>query len=135
MKNLGILLLLAIFIACIAITGCTTSRVNLAERGIVSIERVPTKHIYVSAAYVYQDGDELVISGRVKHKHAHRTSRGHVDIIILGPEGEILKEVTISYVPRIIRRKGSREAHFNVRLPFIPLKGSTVHVAFHDENS
>ncbi len=135
MKNLSILLLLAIFIACIAMIGCTAKGVNLVDKGIVSIEKVPTSDIYVSAAYVYQDGDELVISGKVKHRHAHRKSGGHVDITILDPEGKIIMEVTTSYLPRIIRSKGSREARFSVRLPFIPPKGSTVRVAFHDQNS
>jgi hypothetical protein len=111
--------------------GCAAGKVNRVEKGTASVERVHSRNIAVSRVYVYQDGDQLEIAGRVKRLRSTIANGGHVDIAIVSPEGELLEQVSTGYVPRIIRRRGSREALFTVRLPIIPPEGSRVRVAYH----
>jgi len=118
--------------ASIVMSACASKQVNLLENGIVSFKYVPSKNIYVSKAYAYQDGNKLVISGKVKHRSGTSyTVGGHVDITVRNPDGAILKQVGTTYVPRIIRRKGAQESSFTVRLPIIPPQGTAIHLGYH----
>jgi hypothetical protein len=112
-------------------SACAANRINLVERGTVTLERVNARNISVSRAYAFQDGDQLEISGNVKRLSSSISNGGHVDIAIVSPEGETLEQVSTCYIPRIIRRRGSREAFFSLRLPIIPPEGSMVRVAYH----
>ncbi len=108
-----------------------SDRVNLVKEGVAFVEYVPSKGVYVSKTYVYQDGDELVISGKVRRPYASFAVAGHVDIEMLDPEGTTFKKTIATHIPRIVRRKGPRDASFTVRLPIILPKGATVRVGYH----
>jgi len=112
-------------------SGCATQQLNLVEKGDVSIELVRSKEIHIPRATVVQDGDELVISGKVKRRHSSLVHGGHIDIAIIGPEGEILDQVSTPHIPRIIPRKSTQTASFTVNLPTHLDYGSTVRVAYH----
>ncbi len=127
-----ILFILALAISSFVASACSTNRVNLADNRTVSLERVHSDNITVSRVYVYQDGDQLEISGRVKRRSSSIFNGGHVDIAIISPDGEILEQVSTRYYPRIIRRRGARESFFTARLTAIPPKGSIVRVAYHE---
>jgi hypothetical protein len=118
-------------IATIVISTYASNQVNLVENGTVSLEFVPNKGIPVSKAYVYQDGGDLVILGKVKRSYGSANVTGHVDIEILDPDGITLKKTTATHVPRIVRRKGARETSFTVRLPIIPPKGASIRLSYH----
>ncbi len=108
-----------------------SDRVNLVKEGVAFVEYVPSKGVYVSKTYVYQDGDELVISGKVRRPYGSFAVAGHVDIEMLDPEGTTFKKTIATHIPRIVRRKGPRDASFTVRLPIILPKGATVRVGYH----
>ena len=55
----------------------------------------------------------------------------HVDIEMLDPEGTTFKKTTAIHIPKIVRRKGPRDASFTVRLPIILPKGATVRLGYH----
>jgi YD repeat-containing protein len=131
MKKSNILITLALVVFGIITLGCASHRVNLVENGKIIIERVPSKNIYVSKAHVYQEENELLITGRVKRSNTSVLDGGHVDIAVVSPEGKILDKVSTSYTPRIIRRKGSRESLFSARLSMTPPEGTTVRLAYH----
>jgi hypothetical protein len=120
--------LLATGIIAIAISGCAPVLVDLVDKGVVSIERLPSRNIYVPGIHVYEDGGELVISGRVRRLRSTRLGGGYVDIVVISPDGKIIEYVRTRYYPRIIPREGKRESRFTVRLPFIPPKGSIIKV-------
>jgi len=108
-----------------------SDRVNLVKEGVVLVEYVPSKGVYVSKAYVYQYGDELVISGKVRRPYGSFAVTGHVDIEMLDPEGTTFKKTTATHTPRIVRTKGPRDMSFTMRLPMILPKGATVRLGYH----
>jgi hypothetical protein len=132
-KNQGIFRTFIFVLIALLMTNCVSRRIDLVRTGTVLIEYVPSPKIYVSEAYVYQDGNRLVVSGKVKRRHASAiSSSGHVDITILSPEGLIIKKASTLFLPRIIPRKGAQESLFTARFSVIPPQGSKIRVAFHN---
>jgi len=116
----------------VAASGCAINRANLAEDRTVSIERVPSAGIYFHGVYVHQEGDELVVSGEIKHRTPSVVvDGGHIDIAVTTPEGKVIEEISTVYVPGVLSRRSHRGSHFNVRLPLVPPNGSIVRVARH----
>lgn len=111
--------------------GCASGRVNLVDQGLVTVERIDPETSCISRPTVYQNGDELVISGKVKCTRFRGFSLGHIDIAIVSAEGGLLQSLSVLYYPRIIPRKGGRESRFQVSLPLRPPKGTVVRLAFH----
>lgn len=113
------------------LAGCAFNRVNLVDEGVVTVERVDPEKNCIARPHVSQNGDELVISGKVKCTRFRGFSRGHIDIAIVGAEGELLQSLSALYYPRIIPRKGGRESQFRVNLSLTPPNGTVVRLAFH----
>jgi len=111
--------------------GCAPHRVDLVERNKLLVRRIPSTNIYVSRVFVYQVGDELEISGRVKRRRDAIPTGGHVDIALVHPDGRILERVSVPYSPRIIRRRWAQESFFQVRLSPIPPEGTTIYTTYH----
>ena len=110
------------------------ARVNLVENGTVTIEYMPSENIYISNAVAYQDGNEILITGVVKrHANSSSTVDGHVHVFVLDPSGIILTQGATHYIPRIVRRKGSRESRFTIRFPIVSPKGTTIRVDYHKD--
>ena len=135
MKVIKVLPILIILLAGIGFMGCALDRLNLAESGIVQIERMPSSNKSILGVKAFADNDQLVINGRVKrHSASFVDGGGHIDIAVVGPEGAILEQLSTRYVPRIIPRwkmRGMRGSYFEVRLPDVPPAGSTVRIAYH----
>jgi hypothetical protein len=134
-KKIGSIEILAcLCLAMIVLAGCASSKVNLVDTERVTIERMASEGgVRIENVYVYQEGNELLVSGRVKRRGTGRViPRGHVDIAILSPEGNVIEKASTSYVPTTIRRKLShRGSHFNARFSVVPPEGSTVRVSYH----
>ena len=129
--SIGILVGLAVTL--MTLFGCISSRINLVRNGTVSVERLQSKgNVYLSGVLVYQEGDELVVSGKAKPRNRHLPTSGHVDIAILSPKGEVIGKQSTSYSPRIIRRKSARRgSQFTARFSVIPPEASRVRLAYH----
>ena len=135
MRNVSIFSALIFVTSWVFLTGCAPNRVNLVDNGTVSIERIPSGGIYISKVRVNQEGNEFVVTGRVKRSDHSPLCSGHVYVAIMSPEGKILEQVSTYYSPRFIpRKRDHRRLHgsrFEVRLPFIPPAGSKIRVAYH----
>jgi hypothetical protein len=117
---------ITIMMAC----GCASNRIDLVDNGMVTVETIDSKPVSVSRASVYQDGADLVISGTVKRQyHTVIADRGHIDIIVLAPDGAALTRMCGHYKPRLSRKK--RAAHFTARLPLPLQRGSVVRIVHH----
>jgi hypothetical protein len=108
-----------------AAVGCSTSRVNLAQDGTVSV-RVADCHPVVLSATIERDGEETVISGTVTRRPPFDPGRIHIDVSISAPTGEVLTETTALMYPRTIPVRHGRTSRFAVWFPFVPPRGSTV---------
>jgi len=130
MKNYLILFIAIFGVPAMGISGCASTRLDLTENEAIKVERVPAKGYYISRAFVYRDGDEIIIGGWIKRRNTSSSSKGHVDMAIFGPEGELIQQISTNYMPRIIPRKGRRASVFEVHLSGIPDR-STVRIAYH----
>jgi len=135
MKNMKWLNVILVIIA-VVVSGCTGSRVNLVDKGVVSIERMPSKirGVYFHDVHVNKKGDELVVSGNVKRRYTSVSgTRGHVDVAVVTPDGKVVKYVSTAYSPKAISKRSHPGSHFKVSLPGIPQDGSNVRVAIHED--
>lgn len=117
----------------ILVLGCATNRISHTNRLPIPFELVSSKDAYISKAYAYEDGSELVVSGKVKRsaQNCCDPARGHVDIAVLGPEGNILDVTSTLYSPRNIPKVRSRTSHFLARFPYTLPEGSTIRIIHH----
>jgi hypothetical protein len=117
----------------ILLSGCYGNRVDLVDNQTVSLERVPTKCLYISSAAVYQKGNATEVRGVISRQHRGFHGHGHVDIAVLAPDGTVLEESRALYHPRTLRRKGDPHAHFTAPLSTVPPPGSTVRLSYHED--
>jgi hypothetical protein len=133
----GLLPGLVLLAGAILVSGCATSSVNYTGETSVLFERVPSEDALVSEVHSYEDGDELVVFGRVKRAvdNCCDAARGHVDIAVVGPDGFVLDTVSVSFSPRNIPKVRSRSSRFVTRLPYTVPDGITLRVAYHSSRS
>ena len=130
------LLLTGVFlvISTIWVTGCATNNVNYTNEAPVLFERVPSEDVLISDVHAYEDGDELVIYGKVKRaaNNCCDAARGHVDIAVIAPDGLVIDLVNVLYSPRNIPKVRSRTSRFITRLPYTPPEDITLRITYHD---
>ncbi len=111
--------------------GCALHRVNLVDNGTVLLELVPSDEGYVSQAHVFQDDDEMLISGKVKRTtHSSAIHQGHVDIAIIAPDGTVVHEVSAPDTPTSLRRRATTKRTFSVRLKIVPAQGTKIRMTY-----
>jgi hypothetical protein len=124
----------------IVLARCASERINLVETGMVSLEIVAAKGISVQDADVYQDGDNLVIKGRITSiEDIDYLKNRNVDITILGPGGRVIRQASSRYMtkmltfgPKDLSRTAAREAYFEEIIHVAIPEASTVRLEFHD---
>ncbi len=132
-KFSGFLPVMILVTVAVFISGCATSNVNPNETSAL-FERMPSKGVIVNNVRAYEDGDELVIYGKVKRtsNNCCDTTRGHVDIAVVAPDGPILDIVSVLYTPRDIPRVRSRTSRFTARLPYTLPEDITLRITYHE---
>ena len=118
-----------------SITGCVVDRVNLVKSGQILVNIVAPEDLHVSAIDIYQESNQFIIEGKVENKFPYCSKEGgHADILVLNPNGIVLKKITIDYRFTIIgcMRGGSRVGFFKVRPTVVPPEGSMVRLIFYD---
>jgi hypothetical protein len=114
------------------VIGCATAGKDLIDSGTLTIQRVDSKHVYLSGVSVVEKEDHIEVSGWVKKHYGWSVGDGHVDIAVLNPKGEAIEKISTDYTPGAIPRKRGRRSHFKVELPLRTLeRGSSVWVGFH----
>ena len=124
----------------LVLASCATGRINLVETGRVSLDVVAAQGISVAEAKVYQDGDKLVVEGRVESRYDIQDLRnGQVDITIIGPDGKVIRQLSAPYKtkmltfgPKGLSRMAARQAYFEQAIPVSLPEGSSVRLEFHD---
>jgi hypothetical protein len=111
-------------------SGCARNRIDLAHNKTVTVKPEHSKYGHVSSVSVYQERDDLVISGSVRQIYRTVvTTRGHVDITVLNAEGTTLRKISRSYSHPAQRK--ARTLYFSVRVPLVLPPGATVQVTPH----
>ena len=109
---------------------CAESRINLVDDGTVTVERVDSRQARIVNVNVYQDGEGIVISGTVRRKSTTvAVDKGHVDVVVFSPDGNIIQEVIARYTPRLTKKR--RSAQFSVRIETSLPNNSIVRMVHH----
>ncbi len=100
-------------------------------------ECVPSADVLVSEVHAYEDGDAIVVYGKVKRTASNccGAARGHLDIVIIRPDGSVLDAVSLAYSPRNIPKVRTRSARFSTRLPYTIPAGAILRLAYHNDHN
>lgn len=122
--------------AALALSGCATVNTNSRHEASVLFERMPSADVLVSEIHAYEDGDTLVVYGKLKRTAANCCDavRGHLDMVVVGPDGAVLDAVSLAYSPRNIPKVRTRSARFTTRLSYTVAPGATLRMAYHDDH-
>ena len=133
-KFSGFLPVMILVTAVVFVSGCATSNVNYTNEASVLFERMPSEDVLISDVHAYEDGDELVIYGKVKRAadNCCDAARGHVDIAIVAPDGLVIDVINVLYSPRNIPKVRSRTSRFMTRLPYTPGEDITLRITYHN---
>jgi len=103
----------------------------------VLFDRVPSAEVLVSEVHAYEEGDALIVYGKVKRAPANccDAARGHLDVVVVGPDGAVLDAVSLVYSPRNIPKVRTRSSRFATRLPYAVPAGTTLRLAYHDDHN
>ncbi len=118
------IVVVGIMIAAVLVPGCVTGEFSYAT----------TEDVFINKAYIYEDGDEIVILGHVKRSYQNccDSARGHVDIALLAHDGTVIDSFSTLYSPINIPKVRSRSSSFKVRRPYLPPDGVIIRMAYHN---
>lgn len=122
----------------LTLSGCATYRTQSTAEERVSLDYSPAYSVVlassgsvkVSRARAYQDGNEFVVSGRVKRMHRIQLP-GHVDLAVCAPDGTPLVQETIRIQGLRSNRKGVLNLPFRHRLAMVPPEGARIRLQYH----
>ena len=127
----GWIVFIALFIG---LSGCSTSRVSLSDRSIVSVEKQDSEKIKILWTDIYQEEGKTWVYGVFKQPSTTGgTIKTHLDIQLMAPDGDVQYE-TVSkeiYVPRNRIGKGPDWKRFRVKLGMDIQEGSKVLIKVH----
>lgn len=119
----------------VAVSGCGSVQMsNPAKRPALRPD-APAGKAHVINVQSLQQGKELVISGKVKRSYSFCCDdvRGHVDIVVVDPEGYVLGATSTFYSPRNIPKARMRSSRFTARLALTLPEGAVIRTAYHDD--
>lgn len=133
-KTVHISVLVRFVIFSIAVSGCTEVQTANLKSLPVNHENLPLKDIQVQNVDCRQDGDELIVSGRVRRccNFCYDDVRGHIDIVVVDVGGEVLGSASAFYSPRSIPKNGPRYSTFSTRMNLVLPEGAVVRTAYHE---
>ncbi len=136
MKHMKMYILAMMILGLVTVltSSCAFNRVDLVKDGTVKLEVMPSEDEYITNAYVYREGDVLKVGGHVRSgKTVPMLKGGHVDVEIIGPDGQVLKECAL-YFP-LIPDKQTRTSWFHADLQLNPSHGTVVRMIYHHTTS
>jgi len=133
-KTACVSVLVRFVIFSIVVCGCGEVQTADISSVAVSHENLPLEDIQVFNVDCRQDGEELVVSGRVRRScnFCCDDVRGHVDLVLLDAEGAVLGSASAFYRPRSIPKSGSRYSSFSTRLKMTLPEGAVIRTAYHE---
>jgi hypothetical protein len=134
-KNFVIFVLLGFVTTAMFLPGCAPKHPNLITQDGVSIETLHSAGAHISDVAVSEDGNGLVITGKVSRLNRATSGSGHVDVTILDSAGNVIDKGTVPYTPTTLpktpgarKHKGSR---FEVRLRCALPERGRIQVSYH----
>lgn len=128
-----ILILLSGALIAIAI-GCA-SRINLVNDGIYSVNTRDTNGVKITTTKISVDDGRFIVTGKLKRASISRSYPGHVDVVIIGPDGSVLDQASVKNKMPFIGRSRRKISSFKAEFFKIPPEGATVIISFHGKTS
>jgi hypothetical protein len=132
MKNIVVTfrVLADLTVVLLLVTGCATFNIPTTDRPDIRVERLPSHSQSVTDVRVYQQEEELVVSGKVTSSNPFYLP-GHVDIVLCPPDGVAIDRAQPRIFSHDSKRGGVKTANFTARLPQLPPAGSTIRLKYH----
>jgi hypothetical protein len=126
------ILLLVVLVTAAAASGCLTDRIDLVATGVVAVESHHCKQVSFSKISIYQEGEHLVIQGKIKRNYfcICPSCKGFVEVELVDADGELLGIYPAATSPRNLPRKGPRESSFSIREKMKLPEGSSARIHF-----
>ncbi len=124
---------LVVLMTSVALVGCATALPPLG----VSVERKSSRSLVVQIAHVRATDGGVRVWGSVQQSLGYgSTRRSHLDVDVIGPDGQLLHHKAIVYHPFPVARsphphRSSRGSQYGTDLPEVPPPGSVIRVSHH----
>jgi hypothetical protein len=112
---------------------CASSTGNLVRDRRLTICTESPKYTTLWVSGVYQNGEEIEISGRVwRHPLSPSVSyTGHVDVDIVGSDGRFVAKNDVRCNPRNIKKGSGKSSRFSARVMGRVDQGGVIRLTFH----
>ena len=121
--------LLAVTMIATALSGCTLPRPESATNSQFLVDIVPTSPATISSAKVIQEGNAVVVSGKVRKPHEFHLP-GKVLVVVCGQDSESLVETQARITGYASKRGGVKEARFSARIEMAPPAKTTFRLRY-----
>jgi hypothetical protein len=116
----------------VALVGCATT----SSPPGVSVERKSTRSLVVQSAHIRRTDGGVRVWGSVQQSLGHgSTRRSHLDVDVIGPDGQLLRHKAIGHHPFPVARSPhphrTRGSQYGTDLPEVPPPGSVIRVSHH----
>lgn len=123
----------------LCVLGLTTlgcgSATNLVKAKAATIVTLPSQTHHLYEVYAFQEGDNLVIYGKVKQTSGFCITPGHVDVAIVGKNGDVVSTFGIPSIKRGgKKRPGWFGAHYRARIKMMVPLFAQIRLAFHGDH-
>ena len=111
---------------------CAATPMTPQSSSPLAVRVLPTAEARIVQTSARQDGEELVVAGRIQRKKVHGRviPKGHIDITILDKEGRTMHQTSTRYAPEILPRMDGVKSSFTVRIPMVAPLGGLVRVKY-----
>ncbi|MDO9080234.1 MAG: hypothetical protein Q7U44_05485 [Desulfuromonadales bacterium] len=120
---------LAVIMIATALSGCTLPRPESAANSQYLIEIVPTSPATIASAKVIQEGNAVVVSGKVRKPHEFHLP-GKVLVVVCGQNAVPLVETHARISGYASKRGGAKEARFSARIEMAPPAKTTFRLRY-----
>ena len=120
-------------VAVSSVPACASSARNLAHDNRLTICTESPQYTTLWVSGVYQNGEELEISGRVwRHPLSPIVLyTGHVDVDIVGADGRMVAKNDVPCNPRFIKKGSGKSSRFSARVMARVDQGGVIRLTFH----
>lgn len=105
----------------VMLAGCTSTDLTQSQKRLgqtIPVHFSQTSDIYIDRAIAHLQGNQLTVQGNIRRDRLFAGNyHGHVDVILVDTDGQVLKGVLVEYSTSLLIPDGIRQSRFTVVLP------------------
>lgn len=114
------------------VVACATTKPYILNDTTLAVSAVSSATHTFDYVRLYAERGELVLYGKVTHRHEASLREPQVDAAITDAAGRAVAQFSLNLVERGKRRRGWYGASFRARLPRVSVPTHSVSLAFHE---